>query len=133
MPDTTGLDLKEQEVYWAFVKAGRAEEYHGVAIHPRHLSFWEHHVLKRSKHYDPVKDKEMKTAQLRELYQKVTRKEEAPRDQVVDEAYDDSDASFISDAVSAYFNGKKQRSGSEHSGETAVERRTAAEKVKGNA
>lgn len=132
MPDTTGLDLKEQERYWAFVRAGKAEEYHGVAIHPRHLSFWEHHVLKRSRQYDPVKDKEMKTAELKELYTKVATMKQQ-HDQVIDEAYDDSDASFISDAVSAYFNDKKERTGSEHSGETAVHRRRPhGEKVEKN-
>lgn len=41
LPDTTGLDLKEQERRWAFIRAGRAHEYHGVAVHPKHLSLWE--------------------------------------------------------------------------------------------
>jgi len=41
LPDTTGLDLKEQERRWAYIRAGRENEYHGVAIHPRHLSWWE--------------------------------------------------------------------------------------------
>lgn len=41
LPDTTGLDLKEQERRWAFIRAGQADEYHGIAIHPKHLSLWE--------------------------------------------------------------------------------------------
>ena len=41
MPDTTGLDLKEQERRWAFIRAGREQDYHGVAIHSKHLSMWE--------------------------------------------------------------------------------------------
>ncbi|KAF2754071.1 phosphate:H+ symporter [Pseudovirgaria hyperparasitica] len=41
MPDTTGLDLKEQERRWRYLIAGRAQEYHGVAVHPKHLSWWE--------------------------------------------------------------------------------------------
>ena len=41
LPDTTGLDLKEQERRWAFIRAGRGHEYHGVAVHPQHLSLWE--------------------------------------------------------------------------------------------
>ncbi|KAK1026548.1 hypothetical protein LTR33_017600 [Friedmanniomyces endolithicus] len=41
MPDTTGLDLKEQERRWAFIRAGREHDYHGVPIHPQHLSFYE--------------------------------------------------------------------------------------------
>ena len=41
LPDTTGLDLKEQERRWAYIRAGREKEYHGIAIHPKHLSVWE--------------------------------------------------------------------------------------------
>ncbi|KAF2836270.1 MFS general substrate transporter [Patellaria atrata CBS 101060] len=41
LPDTTGLDLKEQERRWRFIVSGRENDYHGVAIHPRHLSLWE--------------------------------------------------------------------------------------------
>jgi len=41
LPDTTGLDLKEQERRWAFIRAGRGADYHGVAVHPKHLSWWE--------------------------------------------------------------------------------------------
>jgi hypothetical protein len=41
LPDTTGLDLKEQERRWNFIRAGREEDYHGIAIHPKHLSMWE--------------------------------------------------------------------------------------------
>ncbi|KAK5009784.1 hypothetical protein LTR28_013420, partial [Elasticomyces elasticus] len=41
LPDTTGLDLKEQERRWTFIRDGRENEYCGVAIHPRHLSLWE--------------------------------------------------------------------------------------------
>lgn len=41
LPDTTGLDLKEQERRWAYIRAGQADDYHGIAIHPKHLSLWE--------------------------------------------------------------------------------------------
>lgn len=41
LPDTTGLDLKEQERRWQFIRAGRESDYHGVAVHPKHLSLWE--------------------------------------------------------------------------------------------
>ncbi|KAF1814648.1 MFS general substrate transporter [Eremomyces bilateralis CBS 781.70] len=41
LPDTTGLDLKEQERRWRFIRAGREHEYHGTAIHWRHISWWE--------------------------------------------------------------------------------------------
>lgn len=41
LPDTTGLDLQEQDRRWQFIREGRSDEYHGVAIHPQHLSVWE--------------------------------------------------------------------------------------------
>ena len=41
LPDTTGLDLKEQERRWNYIRAGREQDYHGIAIHPQHLSLWE--------------------------------------------------------------------------------------------
>ncbi|BGP13522.1 hypothetical protein JCM10213_005364 [Rhodosporidiobolus nylandii] len=69
LPDTTGLDLREQERYWRCVRAGKPELYHGVAIHPRHLSWWERVVLKRHQHYDPVKDREDRIDELRVLYE----------------------------------------------------------------
>lgn len=41
LPDTTGLDLKEQERRWQFIREGRDSDYHGVAVHPKHLSLYE--------------------------------------------------------------------------------------------
>ncbi|KAH0543037.1 hypothetical protein FGG08_002645 [Glutinoglossum americanum] len=38
LPDTTGLDLKEQERRWQYIRSGREQDYHGVAVHPHHLS-----------------------------------------------------------------------------------------------
>lgn len=38
LPDTTGLDLKEQERRWKHIREGRESEYHGVAVHPKYLS-----------------------------------------------------------------------------------------------
>lgn len=64
MPDTTGLDLKEQERRWAFIRAGREKDYHGVAIHPRHLSLWER-LRGVSKPYDPVLDYKQKIEEMR--------------------------------------------------------------------
>ncbi|KAJ1331217.1 MFS transporter PHS family inorganic phosphate transporter [Microdochium nivale] len=53
LPDTTGLDLKEQERRWQYILDGRAEQYHGIAIHPRHLSVWERWMgVGRSYHPD---------------------------------------------------------------------------------
>ena len=64
MPDTTGLDLKEQERRWAFIRAGREKEYHGIAIHPRHLSLWER-FRGVSKPYDAELDYKQKIEEMR--------------------------------------------------------------------
>ncbi|SPO29969.1 related to inorganic phosphate transporter [Ustilago trichophora] len=68
IPDTTGLDLREQERYWECVVQGREQDYHGVAIHPRHLSLWERVVLKRHRHYNPELDRQQKMAELEALF-----------------------------------------------------------------
>ena len=54
--DATGLDLREQERYWQYIreggKGGEGEEtdYHGIAVHRRHLLLWERVVPKRGRH-----------------------------------------------------------------------------------
>jgi len=65
LPDTTGLDLKEQERRWAYIRAGRSEEYHGIAIHPAHLSLWER-LMGVGKNYDPELDRKQKIEDMRE-------------------------------------------------------------------
>jgi Sugar (and other) transporter len=56
LPDTTGLDLKEQERRWMYLRQGRESEYHGIAVHPRHLSVWER-MRGAGKYYDPKQDR----------------------------------------------------------------------------
>lgn len=68
VPDTTGLDLRELDRYWNYVMDGRAEEYHGVAVNPRHLSLWERLVNKRHLAYNPELDKAAKIQELQSLY-----------------------------------------------------------------
>lgn len=68
VPDTSGLDLREAERYWSYVRDGRVEDYHGVAIHPRHLSLFERVVLRRHKTYDPELDRQGKMAEMRTAY-----------------------------------------------------------------
>lgn len=84
IPDTTGLDLREQERYWTYVRQGRAEEYHGVAVHPQHLSVYERWVLKRHLAYDPEKDREDRVDALRVVYESwlIAKKNEAAGDEV---------------------------------------------------
>jgi hypothetical protein len=65
LPDTTGLDLKEQERRWKYIREGREADYHGIAIHPKHLSVWER-LMGVGKHYDPEQDYESKINDLRE-------------------------------------------------------------------
>lgn len=68
VPDVTSLDLREQERYYQYVQEGREAEYHGVAVHPRHLSLYERVVLKRHYAYDAEKDRMQKISELRQLY-----------------------------------------------------------------
>ncbi|KAK4103040.1 MFS general substrate transporter [Parathielavia hyrcaniae] len=64
LPDTTGLDLEEQERRWSYLRAGRAGEYHGVAVHPAHLSLWER-MRGVGGGYDPKLDAEQKVEDMR--------------------------------------------------------------------
>lgn len=69
IPDVTGLDLREQDRYWAFVREGRAKDYHGIAVNPRHLSLFERVVLKRHKAYDPELDRQSRVKELRVMWE----------------------------------------------------------------
>jgi hypothetical protein len=70
LPDTTGLDLKEQERRWTYLSTGREDEYHGVAVHPKHLSLWER-ILGKGKAYDPQLDWKSKIADMRAEWERV--------------------------------------------------------------
>lgn len=41
-----------QDLRWQYIRAGKAKDYHGPAVHPRHLSLWETVVLKVHHQYD---------------------------------------------------------------------------------
>jgi hypothetical protein len=64
LPDTTGLDLKEQERRWAFIRAGREHDYHGIAVHWKHLSWWER-FRGQHKDYDAKLDYDQKIDEMR--------------------------------------------------------------------
>lgn len=49
----TGLSMLEQEKRWELIQQGRPNDYHGVAVHPRHLSLFERVILKRHHQYQP--------------------------------------------------------------------------------
>lgn len=70
LPDTTGLDLKEQERRWNYIRQGRAHEYHGPAIHPKHLSVWER-LRGLGKNYDPDLDYKQKVEEYRAEWEAV--------------------------------------------------------------
>ncbi|KAL8292453.1 hypothetical protein RQP46_001065 [Phenoliferia psychrophenolica] len=92
LPDTTGLDLREQERYWACVRAGHPGDYHGIAVHRRHLSWYEIHILHRDRNYNAELDKEAKIDELRILYESSL---------IGDELHEDH--SFLSPDVIHYF------------------------------
>jgi len=85
IPDTTGLDLREQERYWQFVREGKESQYHGIAIHPRHLSWFERVVLKRNVNYNPELDAQDKLNELRSLYDRMQRDKVSEHDEKVQE------------------------------------------------
>jgi len=101
LPDTTGLDLKEQERRWAFIRAGRESEYHGVAIHPKHLSLWER-MRGVGKAYDADLDYKQRIEEMRgEWEAAMTRRAGEKGGHLDDDDFDD-DSNFSSD-VSTYF------------------------------
>jgi hypothetical protein len=117
LPDTTGLDLREQERYWHYVLDGRESEYHGVAVHPRHLSFWERYVQKRDRYYDPALDRAAKIEELRATWEALEREKITEKAGEIDDedgrgesSVDPDEASFISDDVASYFRSEKARS-----------------------
>lgn len=71
LPDTTGLDLKEQERRWSYLSKGKGDEYHGIAVHPKHLSLWER-IRGVGKSYNPDLDWKSRVEDMRrdwEAYQ----------------------------------------------------------------
>ena len=68
LPDTTGLDLKEAERRWSYIRAGREHDYHGVAVHPKHLSWWER-FRGVGKYYDADLDYKSKIEEMREEWE----------------------------------------------------------------
>lgn len=105
IPDTTGLDLREQDRYWTYVREGRAKEYHGIAVHPRHLSMWETVVLKRHLAYDPALDRESKVQEMRIYYENRQRDAALEGGKGDDKLRSDEDdeGEEISSTASSYF------------------------------
>lgn len=103
MPDTTGLDLKEQERRWAYITAGKEEHYHGIAVHPQHLSLWER-WRGAGKYYNAEMDYRQKIEEMRgewEAAQAVRATEKGGRAAEADVQELEADA--WSSGVSTYF------------------------------
>ena len=107
LPDTTGLDLKEQERRWELIVAGKENEYHGIAVHRAHLSVWER-IRGVGKSYDADLDFEVRIEELRSQWEarEEQRRTESGVEQVVWSEVDEEDG-FTED-VCQYF----RRSGS---------------------
>jgi hypothetical protein len=99
LPDTTGLDLKEQERRWQYIREGRANEYHGIAIHPQHLSLWER-LMGVGKSYDPELDHKDKIEDMRKDWEE--QEEEKRQKEVSGERFDPVHDEF-NDDVHNYF------------------------------
>ncbi|KAI9825257.1 MAG: hypothetical protein M1832_001291 [Thelocarpon impressellum] len=69
LPDTTGLDLKEQERRWNCIRRGLEEDYHGIAVHPSHLSLWER-MRGVGRYYDPVLDYRQRVEEMRSTWER---------------------------------------------------------------
>ncbi|KAI9746798.1 MAG: hypothetical protein M1835_002410 [Candelina submexicana] len=101
LPDTTGLDLKEQERRWQYIHAGREEDYHGIAIHPRHLSTWER-WRGVGKHYDADLDYKQKIDEMRSDWEHSQARKHAEKEGTDDEDHHEETDAW-SDSVSTYF------------------------------
>jgi len=99
LPDTTGLDLKEQERRWAFIRAGREKEYHGVAVHPKHLSLWEN-LFGIGKQYNAEEDYKQRVEEMRADWETAMACRNVEKENAMDEDGFEDD---WSDEVSAFF------------------------------
>ncbi|RXK37001.1 Pi-transporter A-1 [Tremella mesenterica] len=107
IPDTTGLDLREQDRYWEYVREGRAKDYHGIAVHPRHLSWYERLILKRHLAYDIEWDRRERVKEMRLAWEakQAMKIEENPGRNLDD---DDDDDDEFSPKTMGYFNHEKK-------------------------
>ena len=99
LPDTTGLDLKEQERRWAFIRAGREKEYQGVAIHSKHLSVWER-FRGIGKQYNAEADYKQRVEEMRSDWEAAMARRAAEKEAAHDD--DDMDDGWSSE-ISTFF------------------------------
>ncbi|KKA24496.1 MFS phosphate transporter [Rasamsonia emersonii CBS 393.64] len=99
LPDTTGLDLKEQERRWYYIRQGREQDYHGPAVHPKHLSLWER-FRGLGKNYDPELDYKQKIEEYRAEWEAAMSKKLSNEE---DNLADDTEETLFEGHVHQYF------------------------------
>ena len=87
LPDTTGLDLREQERRWAYIRSGRECDYHGVAIHPQHLSMWER-MRGQASLYNPESDYQARINDMRADWE-LKEAEKLGKEEGIDDGFED--------------------------------------------
>lgn len=101
LPDTTGLDLKEQERRWQYIRQGREEDYHGAAVHPKHLSWYERFVLRKGRYYNAELDYQQKVEEYRAEWEAAMAQKIAEQEKGDDNV--DTDDSLLEGHVHTYF------------------------------
>ena len=93
LPDTTGLDLKEQERRWYYIRQGRENEYHGPAVHPKHLSLWER-LRGLGKNYNAELDYQQKVEEMRREWEEAAASQ---ADEKTKRESDDDDDDYLNE------------------------------------
>ncbi|KAJ5724552.1 hypothetical protein N7493_006280 [Penicillium malachiteum] len=101
LPDTTGLDLREQERRWHYIRTGREHDYHGPAVHAKHLSLYERWTGK-GKHYDAALDYKMKVEEFRGEWEAAMASRATESEGSSDEIFD-IDETILSGDMHKYF------------------------------
>ncbi|KAJ5916069.1 hypothetical protein N7504_000084 [Penicillium tannophilum] len=101
LPDTTGLDLREQERRWQYLRSGREADYHGPAVHAKHLSVWERWTGK-GKYYDAALDYKMKVEEFRGEWESAMASRSTESETASEEVFD-VDESVLSGSIHKYF------------------------------
>lgn len=102
LPDTTGLDLKEQERRWQFIRAGREQDYHGPAVHPKHLSVYER-FRGVGKYYNAELDYKQKVEEYRAEWEAAMTNKHSEKEGHDLDLPVDTDESLLEGHVHSYF------------------------------
>jgi Sugar (and other) transporter len=110
LPDTTGLDLREQERRWQYIREGRENEYHGPAVNPKHLSLYEN-LTGKGKQYNPELDYQVKVKEYRAEWETAVDEHTGEKEALFEG--DDVDQTILHGPLHDYFNrtGPRSRGG----------------------